>query len=96
MATAILFTIGKALIGLYLGRSSTVNVFGAAGSLAVIFVWVYYSAQIVLFGAEFTQVWANEYGSHFGTASPKQRPNAKPPERRRIHRQDAAAQAAAR
>ncbi|MFN2426569.1 MAG: YihY/virulence factor BrkB family protein [Candidatus Binatia bacterium] len=62
--TAVLFTIGKLLIGLYLGKSSTASVFGAAGSLAILFVWIYYSAQIVLFGAEFTQVWANCYGSH--------------------------------
>ncbi len=64
VVTAILFSIGKLAIGLYLGKSSTASVFGAAGSLAVLFIWVYYSAQIVLFGAEFTQVWANTYGSH--------------------------------
>jgi membrane protein len=64
VVTAVLFSIGKLLIGLYLGKSSTASVFGAAGSLAVLFIWVYYSAQIVLFGAEFTQVWANNYGSH--------------------------------
>jgi len=62
--TAVLFAVGKLLIGLYLGKSSTASVFGAAGSLAILFVWIYYSAQIVLFGAEFTQVWANTYGSH--------------------------------
>jgi membrane protein len=62
--TAVLFSIGKLLIGLYLGKSSTASVFGAAGSLAILFIWIYYSAQIVLFGAEFTQVWANNYGSH--------------------------------
>jgi membrane protein len=89
VATALLFTIGKALIGLYLGRSSTVNVFGAAGSLAVIFVWVYYSAQIVLFGAEFTQVWANEYGSHIETGTPKKAAQqTQQPARRRVHRQE--------
>jgi membrane protein len=64
VVTSILFSIGKLLIGLYLGKSSTASVFGAAGSLAVLFIWVYYSAQIVLYGAEFTQVWANTYGSH--------------------------------
>ena len=64
--TAVLFSLGKLAIGLYLGRSGTASVFGAAGSLAVLLVWVYYSAQIVLFGAEFTQVWANRYGSNFG------------------------------
>jgi membrane protein len=63
IATAVLFTIGKTLIGLYLGRSSTASTFGAAGSFVVLLVWVYYSAQIVFFGAEFTQVYANEYGS---------------------------------
>lgn len=50
------------LIGLYLGRSSISSVFGAAGSLAVLLVWVYYSAQIVLFGAELTQVTARKLG----------------------------------
>jgi membrane protein len=56
-ATAVLFTIGKQLIGLYLGRSSTVSMYGAAGSIVVLLVWVYYSAQIVLLGAEFTRVY---------------------------------------
>lgn len=62
--TALLFTIGKFLIGVYLGRSSTTSTFGAFGSLVVILLWVYYSAQILFFGAEFTQVYANQYGSH--------------------------------
>jgi membrane protein len=57
--TAIMFTIGKSLIGLYLGRSGISSVFGAAGSLIVLLIWVYYSAQIVLFGAEVTQVYAS-------------------------------------
>lgn len=61
--TAFLFTIGKILVGLYLGRSSIGSAYGAAGSLVVILVWVYYSAQILFFGAEFTQVYANQYGS---------------------------------
>jgi membrane protein len=56
--TSVLFSIGKTLIGLYLGRSAAASVFGAAGTLAVLLVWVYYAAQIVLFGAEFTQVYA--------------------------------------
>ena len=55
--TAVLFTIGKSLIGLYLGRSTVASVYGAAGSLIVILLWVYYSAQIVFFGAEFTKVY---------------------------------------
>jgi len=61
--TALLFTIGKSLIGLYLGRSTVASVYGAAGSLIVILLWIYYSAQVVFFGAEFTKV----YSRHFGT-----------------------------
>jgi membrane protein len=61
--TALLFTIGKSLIGLYLGRSSVTSVYGAAGSLVVILLWVYYSALILFFGAEFTQVFARALGS---------------------------------
>jgi membrane protein len=57
--TSILFTIGKQLIGLYLGRSGIVSAFGAIGSLAVCLLWVYYSAQIFLLGAEFTWVYSN-------------------------------------
>jgi len=61
-ATALLFTIGKSLIGLYLGRSSVSSSYGAAGSLLVILLWVYYSAQILFFGAEFTKVWTVHRG----------------------------------
>ena len=61
--TSILFSLGKFLIGLYLGRSEVGNTFGAAGSLAILLIWIYYSAQILFFGAEFTQVYANRYGS---------------------------------
>ena len=61
--TALLFTIGKALIGLYLAKSSLASGFGAAGSLAVLLVWVYYSAQIFLLGAEYTWVYAQQHGS---------------------------------
>ncbi|HAA32391.1 MAG TPA: YihY/virulence factor BrkB family protein [Cyanobacteria bacterium UBA8553] len=61
--TALLFTIGKSLIGLYLGNSSVGSTYGAAGSFVVLLLWVNYSAQIILFGAEFTQVYANKYGS---------------------------------
>ena len=60
--TAVLFTIGKTLIGFYLGQSSTTSAFGAAGSLVIILIWVYYSAQIVLFGAEFTRVLSMKSG----------------------------------
>ena len=60
--TALLFTFGKFLIGLYLGRGSFGSAYGAAGSLIVFLAWVFYSAQILLFGAEFTQVYARKYG----------------------------------
>ena len=56
--TALLFSIGKALIGLYLGHSTTSTPFGAAGSVVIFLLWVYYSAQIFLFGAEFSEVYA--------------------------------------
>ena len=62
-ATSVLFTIGKALIGLYLGKTSVASAYGAAGSLVILLLWVYYSAQILFFGAEFTQVYANRHGS---------------------------------
>jgi membrane protein len=61
--TALLFTIGKHLIGVYLGKSSFNSAYGAAGSLIVLLLWIYYSAQIFLLGAEFTRVFAYEYGS---------------------------------
>ena len=61
-ATAVLFTVGKTLIGLYLGTANPGSAFGAAGSLALILVWIYYTALIVLVGAEFTQQWALRMG----------------------------------
>jgi membrane protein len=67
--TSLLFTIGKFLIGLYLGKSDVTSSFGAAGSLVIMMVWVYYSAQIFLFGAEFTWVYANMYGSRRNEAA---------------------------
>lgn len=63
VGTALLFVVGKFLLGEYIARSDPGEAFGAAGSLAVVLVWIYYSAMIVLFGAEFTQVWAVERGS---------------------------------
>ncbi|MHC1769983.1 MAG: YihY/virulence factor BrkB family protein [Verrucomicrobiia bacterium] len=60
--TTVLFTLGKFLLGLYLGTTGVASTYGAAGSVVVILIWVYYSAQILFFGAEFTQV----YASHFG------------------------------
>lgn len=61
--TSLLFTIGKTLLSIYLARSSTASLYGAAGAFVLILLWVYYSAQIILFGAEFTQVFARQYGS---------------------------------
>jgi len=61
--TALLFTIGKYLVSIYLNHSATSSAFGAAGSLALLLIWIYYTAQIVFFGAEFTQVYANRIGS---------------------------------
>jgi membrane protein len=61
--TAVLFEIGKFAIGLYLGKSGVTSGFGAAGSLAVLLIWVYYSAQIFLLGAEFTRAYAKSHGS---------------------------------
>jgi membrane protein len=72
--TALLFTIGKVLIGLYLGKSSVASGFGAAGSLVVLIAWVYYSAQIFLFGAEYTWVYANRHGSRVQTPAPGDKP----------------------
>jgi len=63
LVTSGLFTIGKFLIGLYIGKSGIASGFGAAGSIAIVFVWVYYSAQIFLLGAEFTWVYARTFGS---------------------------------
>lgn len=61
--TALLFSVGRMLIGLYIGKTALASGYGAAGSLVVVFVWVYYSAQIFLMGAEFTWVYARTWGS---------------------------------
>ncbi|HTE53983.1 MAG TPA: YihY/virulence factor BrkB family protein [Kofleriaceae bacterium] len=66
--TAFLFSIGKLLIGIYLGKSSVASTFGAAASPVVLMVWIYYSAQILFLGAEFTQVYATRYGSRIRPA----------------------------
>jgi membrane protein len=63
IVTALLFAVGKLLIGLYLGKSSVGSAYGAAGSLVVLVVWIYYSAQILFFGAEITQAYAKRYGA---------------------------------
>ncbi|HEY2733480.1 MAG TPA: YhjD/YihY/BrkB family envelope integrity protein, partial [Polyangiales bacterium] len=64
VVTALLFTLGKTLLGLYLGKSSVASSYGAAGSIVALVVWVFYSAQILFGGAEFTQVYARRFGSH--------------------------------
>ncbi len=61
--TALLFVLGKFAIGLYLGRSNVGSTFGAAGALVIVMIWIYYSAQILFLGAEFTQVFAKVYGA---------------------------------
>jgi len=63
LMTSLLFNIGKALIGWYIGSSAVASSYGAAGGLIVLLLWVYYSAQIFLFGAEFTKIYANTHGS---------------------------------
>ncbi len=64
-ATALLFTVGKILIALYLGRAAIASSYGAAGSFFVTLLWVYYSAQIFFFGAEFTKVYTERFGSQY-------------------------------
>jgi membrane protein len=65
--TASLFTIGKQIIGLYLGRSAATSAYGAAGSVILLLLWVYYSSQIVLLGAEFTRLYAEDRRGNAGT-----------------------------
>jgi membrane protein len=76
--TALLFTIGKFLIGLYIGKSSIASSFGVFGSLALLMVWVYYSAQIFLYGAEFTWVYANKFGSRRAEKAEERKPASAP------------------
>jgi len=64
VVTAVLFTIGKFAIGVYIGKAGIGTAYGAAGSIVILITWVYYSAQILYFGAEFTQVYATTHGSH--------------------------------
>lgn len=65
LLTAVLFESGKFVLGFYFGRSAVASSYGAAGSLIIILVWVFYSAQILFFGAEFTRLYALRYGSHW-------------------------------
>jgi membrane protein len=83
VATAILFTVGKSLIGLYIGSTSVASSYGAAGALLIILLWVYYSTQIFLLGAEYTRAYAQNHGSH----SPRES-SARTPTYRRIEPRD--------
>jgi membrane protein len=76
LITAVLFTLGKTAIGFYLGQASVGSAYGAAGSMVVLLVWVYYSALIMFFGAEFTHVWATRHGDV--TPQPHAVPGAAP------------------
>ncbi len=79
--TAVLFTVGKVLIGLYLGQAGFGSTFAAAGSVVIVIVWVYYSAQLFFFGAEVTQVYAHEHGSKaHGTEDRREAPHHGRPE----------------
>lgn len=69
LVTAVLFTLGKQVIGLYLGQSSTASSYGAAGSVIVLLLWVYYTSQIVLLGAEFTRVYSDRHRGPVPTES---------------------------
>jgi membrane protein len=93
--TSVLFTIGKYLIGLYLGTSGATSIYGAAGSLITVLLWVYYSSLILFLGAEFTQVYAAEYGSgvvpaenaeSIAEANKAGRRDSPPPEQRTVQR----------
>ncbi|MDB5028919.1 MAG: putative ribonuclease [Candidatus Eremiobacteraeota bacterium] len=75
--TAVLFVIGQAAIAFYLGKAGVASAYGAAGSLLVLLLWVYYSSMILLFGAEFTRVYAERHGSRIGVAPHEIDPNAK-------------------
>jgi membrane protein len=70
--TAILFALGKYLLGLYLGRSTITSAYGAAGSLVVFLMWVYYSAQILFFGAAFTRVYVGRFGAEIIPKEPQE------------------------
>ena len=84
--TSILFTTGKFLIGFYLGNSGVTSVYGAAGSLITVLLWVYYSALIFFLGAEFTQVYASQYGSGVVPAADAESLDAKPESEASYHR----------
>jgi len=69
LATSVLFVVGQSLIALYLGKAGTASAYGAAGSILVLLVWIYYSSMILLLGAEFTRVFSETHGSRAGAAT---------------------------
>lgn len=77
LVTAVLFEVGKLLIGMYVGKSASVSVLAAAGSLIVLLIWVYYAAQVFLLGAEFTWIYARHYGSHRAAQAGEERATGK-------------------
>ena len=80
LVTSVLFHVGKFGISTYIGKASVGSTFGAAGSLAVLLVWIYYSSQIVLWGAELTRAYSNRYGSHVvPNANAVEAPRTPPP-----------------
>ena len=86
VVTALLFEAGKTLIGLYLGTTAVASGFGAAGSIVVLLIWVYYSAQIFLLGAEFTWVYAEKHGSRAAARPETGRTRMGPPESQLLSR----------
>jgi len=88
IVTAVLFELGKILIGMYVGKSASVSTLAAAGSLIVLLIWVYYAAQVFLLGAEFTWIYARKHGSHRQLASPKH--TAPPGEDDGVYKNDSA------
>jgi membrane protein len=84
LATAAMFTLGKSLIGVYLGRTVVASAYGAAGSLIILLLWIYYSALILFLGAEFTQVYARAHGSHAAAAAISAAAPALAPQRKRV------------
>lgn len=89
LVTAVLFTLGKFLIGLYLGHSDIGQSYGAAGPLVILLVWIYYSSQAFFLGAEFTQVYANDFGSRLGGEGWEGEPSAKAREARGVTKESA-------
>jgi len=73
--TSFLFTVGKLLLGVYLGKAGFADTYGAAGSLVILLVWVYYSAQVLFFGAEFTRAYTCRVGSMFNAQHGSSNPN---------------------